>query len=302
MNQLLNMRLFRRVVELGSFAAAARETDLSNAVVSKYVAQLEQQLGTRLIQRTTRQMSLTDAGQRYYQTCVHVLDELDAAELQIRDTSQRPKGRLRLNVPMSFGLLHVAPALPAFAAQYPEIEIELSLGDQLQDMVEAGFDMALRIRHQLSDSTLVAKPLATIDRALCAAPGYLARAGTPQSPNDLAQHDCLRYSLATDSQRWQFNRGDERMSVPVRGSLSADNSLALLPSLLAGRGIALMPLFLVGPALARGELQRLLPDYQIESRTLFAVYPSRRGQTQKVQLLTQFLAEQVSTAIAKSWA
>lgn len=302
MNQLLNMRLFRRVVELGSFAAAARETDLSNAVVSKYVAQLEQQLGTRLIQRTTRQMSLTDAGQRYYQTCVHVLDELDAAELQIRDTSQRPKGRLRLNVPMSFGLLHVAPALPAFAAQYPEIEIELSLGDQLQDMVEAGFDMALRIRHQLSDSTLVAKPLATIERALCAAPGYLARAGTPQSPNDLAQHDCLRYSLATDSQRWQFNRGDERMSVPVRGSLSADNSLALLPSLLAGRGIALMPLFLVGPALARGELQRLLPDYQIESRTLFAVYPSRRGQTQKVQLLTQFLAEQVSTAIAKSWA
>ena len=302
MNQLLNMRLFRRVVELGSFAAAARETDLSNAVVSKYVAQLEQQLGTRLIQRTTRQMSLTDAGQRYYQTCVHVLDELDAAELQIRDTSQRPKGRLRLNVPMSFGLLHVAPALPAFAAQYPEIEIELSLGDQLQDMVEAGFDMALRIRHQLSDSTLVAKPLATIERALCAAPRYLARAGTPQSPNDLAQHDCLRYSLATDSQRWQFNRGDERMSVPVRGSLSADNSLALLPSLLAGRGIALMPLFLVGPALARGELQRLLPDYQIESRTLFAVYPSRRGQTQKVQLLTQFLAEQVSTAIAKSWA
>lgn len=302
MNQLLNMRLFRRVVELGSFAAAARETDLSNAVVSKYVAQLEQRLGTRLIQRTTRQMSLTDAGQRYYQTCVHVLDELDAAELQIRDTSQRPKGRLRLNVPMSFGLLHVAPALPAFAAQYPEIEIELSLGDQLQDIVEAGFDMALRIRHQLSDSTLVAKPLATIERALCAAPGYLARAGTPQSPNDLAQHDCLRYSLATDSQRWQFNRGDERMSVPVRGSLSADNSLALLPSLLAGRGIALMPLFLVGPALARGELQRLLPDYQIESRTLFAVYPSRRGQTQKVQLLTQFLAEQVSTAIAKSWA
>ena len=302
MNQLLNMRLFRRVVELGSFAAAARETDLSNAVVSKYVAQLEQQLGTRLIQRTTRQMSLTDAGQRYYQTCVHVLDELDAAELQIRDTSQRPKGRLRLNVPMSFGLLHVAPALPAFAAQYPEIEIELSLGDQLQDIVEAGFDMALRIRHQLSDSTLVAKPLATIERALCAAPGYLARAGTPQSPNDLAQHDCLRYSLATDSQRWQFDRGDERMSVPVRGSLSADNSLALLPSLLAGRGIALMPLFLVGPALARGELQRLLPDYQIESRTLFAVYPSRRGQTQKVQLLTQFLAEQVSTAIAKSWA
>lgn len=302
MNQLLNMRLFRRVVELGSFAAAARETDLSNAVVSKYVAQLEQQLGTRLIQRTTRQMSLTDAGQRYYQTCVHVLDELDAAELQIRDTSQRPKGRLRLNVPMSFGLLHVAPALPAFAAQYPEIEIELSLGDQLQDMVEAGFDMALRIRHQLSDSTLVAKPLATIERALCAAPRYLARAGTPQSPNDLAQHDCLRYSLATDSQRWQFNRGDERMSVPVRGRLSADNSLALLPSLLAGHGIALMPLFLVGPALARGELQRLLPDYQIESRTLFAVYPSRRGQTQKVQLLTQFLAEQVSTAIAKSWA
>ena len=302
MNQLLSMRLFRRVVELGSFAAAARETDLSNAVVSKYVAQLEHQLGTRLIQRTTRQMSLTDAGQRYYQICVHVLDELDAAELQIRDTSQRPKGRLRLNVPMSFGLLHVAPLLPAFAVQYPEIEIELSLGDQVQDLIEAGFDMALRIRHQLSDSTLVAKPLASIDRALCAAPSYLTRAGVPLTPNDLLQHDCLRYSLATDHQRWQFTRGGESMSVPVRGNLSADNSLALLPSLLAGRGVALMPLFLVGPALARGELQQLLPDYQVESRTLFAVYPSRRGQTQKVQLLTQFLFDQMKVAIGKNWA
>ncbi|MFZ5842150.1 MAG: LysR family transcriptional regulator [Pseudomonadota bacterium] len=301
MNPLTAMQAFRRVVELGSFAAAAREADLSNAVVSKYVAQLEHQLGSRLLQRTTRQLSLTEAGQRYYQTVVHVLDELAAAELQIRDASSRPKGTLRLNAPMSFGLLHVAPLLPAFAERYPEIDIDLSLGDQVQDLVEEGFDMALRIRERLEDSSLVAKPLATVQRVLCAAPTYLAKAGEPKHPHDLRAHNCLRYSLATDSQRWQFDRDGEPIEVAVRGSLNANNSLALLASVRAGCGIALLPRFLAGPALQRQELVALLPDYQLAARTLYAVVPSRRGLTQKVQRLLAFFEQQYPPAAARDW-
>lgn len=301
MNPLTAMQAFRRVVELGSFAAAAREADLSNAVVSKYVAQLEQQLGTRLLQRTTRQLSLTEAGQRYYQTVVHVLDELAAAELQIRDASSRPKGTLRLNAPMSFGLLHVAPLLPMFAERYPEIDIDLSLGDQVQDLVEEGFDMALRIRERLEDSSLVAKPLATVQRVLCAAPAYLTKAGEPRHPHDLRAHNCLRYSLATDSQRWQFDRDGEPIEVAVRGSLNANNSLALLASVQAGCGIALLPRFLAGPALQRQELVTLLPDYQLAARTLYAVVPSRRGLTQKVQRLLAFFEQQYPAAAARDW-
>lgn len=295
------MQAFRRVVELGSFAAAAREADLSNAVVSKYVAQLEQQLGTRLLQRTTRQLSLTEAGQRYYQTVVHVLDELAVAELQIRDASSRPKGTLRLNAPMSFGLLHVAPLLPMFAERYPEIDIDLSLGDQVQDLVEEGFDMALRIRERLEDSSLVAKPLATVQRVLCAAPAYLTKAGEPKHPHDLRTHNCLRYSLATDSQRWQFGRDGEPIEVAVRGSLNANNSLALLASVQAGCGIALLPRFLAGPALQRQELVALLPDYQLAARTLYAVVPSRRGLTQKVQRLLAFFEQQYPADAARDW-
>lgn len=301
MNPLTAMQAFRRVVELGSFAAAAREADLSNAVVSKYVAQLEQQLGTRLLQRTTRQLSLTEAGQCYYQTVVHVLDELAAAELQIRDASSRPKGTLRLNAPMSFGLLHVAPLLPMFAERYPEIDIDLSLGDQVQDLVEEGFDMALRIRERLEDSSLVAKPLATVQRVLCAAPAYLTKAGEPRHPHDLRAHNCLRYSLATDSQRWQFDRDGEPIEVAVRGSLNANNSLALLASVQAGCGIALLPRFLAGPALQRQELVALLPDYQLAARTLYAVVPSRRGLTQKVQRLLAFFEQQYPAATARDW-
>ena len=301
MNPLTAMQAFRRVVELGSFAAAAREAELSYAVVSKYVAQLEQQLGTRLLQRTTRQLSLTEAGQRYYQTVVHVLDELAAAERQIHDASSRPKGTLRLNAPMSFGLLHVAPLLPAFADSYPEIDIDLSLGDQVQDLVEEGFDMALRIRERLDDSSLVAKPLATVQRVLCAAPAYLAKAGEPRHPHDLRTHNCLRYSLATDSQRWQFDRDGEPIEVAVRGSLNANNSMALLASVQAGCGIALMPRFLAGPALQRGELVALLPDYQLAARTLYAVVPSRRGVTQKVQRLLAFFEQQYPAAAARDW-
>lgn len=301
MNALHAMQVFRRVVELGSFAAAAREADLSNAVVSKYISQLEQQLATRLLQRTTRQMHLTEAGERYYQTCVHVLDELRDTEQQIRDAGSRPTGRLRLNAPMSFGLLHVAPALPVFSAAHPAIELDVSFGDQVQDLIEAGFDMALRIRAQLDDSSLVAKPLARIDRVLCAAPSYLERAGVPHTPADLASHNCLRYSLASDQQLWQFSRDGVESAVAVRGSLKANNSLVLHTSLLAGAGIALMPLFLVGPALQQGALRLLLPDYAVAPRTLYAVYPSRRGLTQKVQLLSGFFAERFARAAQQRW-
>lgn len=294
MNQLQAMRVFRRTVELGSFSAVAKEDGLSNAVVSKYVNQLEATLGTRLINRTTRQMSLTEAGQLYYATCVSVLDELDEASRRIQDVVSTPRGRLRLNAPMSFGLLHLSPALPAFMKQYPEIEVDLALGDQHQDVVGEGFDLALRIRAALPDSTLVAREIATVRRVLCAAPEYLARHGTPRHPHELQAHNCLAYSLASDSDHWVFEGAGQRHAVEVKGAFRSNNSLAILDALLAGTGIALVPTFIAGDALRRGALLPLLPGYAADARTLYAVHPGMRASTQKTQLLVRFLAERFS--------
>ncbi|TFH84876.1 LysR family transcriptional regulator [Billgrantia azerbaijanica] len=285
MDKLQAMRIFRRVAELGGFAAAARDLGLVPASVSKHVAQLERTLGVKLIRRTTRRMSLTDVGSAYLERVSHLLDELEEAESAITGLHTEPRGMLRVSLPMSFGLLHIAPALPGFLELYPDIQVDMRFNDRVVDLVEEGVGVTLRISTQLEDSTLVARRLAPVRRVLCAAPSYLQQAGEPRAVGELQQHDCLIYTLSSSPQRWLLG-GEE---VTVNGRLQADNSLALREALLAGQGIAQMPTFLVGEELRAGRLVRVLPDVEPEKHYLFVVYPPGRQLSAKVRLFVEYL-------------
>lgn len=289
MDTLTGMRVFRRVVERGSFSAAAADLELSNGAVSKHIGQLEAHLGARLLNRTTRRLSLTEAGRAYYERCVRLLDDLDEAERAVRQMHAAPRGRLKISAPMSFGILHLAPALPEFGVRYPEVELDVVLNDRFVDLIEEGYDVALRIITDLPDSTLVARRLASIRRVVCAAPVYLERHGVPMTPEDLKRHHCLIYSLTGDD--WWFDGPEGRQTVRVAGKYRINNSIALREALVAGMGIALIPTFLVGPLIATGVLVSLLDRHHTaESHTLYAVYPQNRYLSPKVQAFVGFLS------------
>ncbi len=289
MDQLAAMRVFRRVVECAGFAAAARDLGLSNAAASKQVAALERALGARLLNRTTRRMSLTEAGGEYYARAVRILDELDEAGRAMRDLDAAPRGRLRVSAPMSLGLMHIARAVPAFLERHPAVELDLVMNDRVVDLVEEGFDMALRGRSQLPDSSLVARRLAPLRRVVCAAPRYLERHGTPASPADLARHECLIYTLSERPAEWRI----AGRAVKVHGRLHANNSTGLYEALLAGFGIALMPTFVVGDDLRAGRLRALFGDGAVEAQSLYAVYPQSRYVPAKVRAFIDFLASRL---------
>lgn len=296
MDKLALMRTFRRVVERGSFAGAARDLGLSNAAVSKHVAELERVLGAPLLSRTTRRLSVTEAGQGYHARCVRILDDIEEAEIAVSALQAAPRGVLRLNAPMSFGLRHVSPLLPAFMARFPDVRVDVVMTDRVVGVVEEGFDVALRIRAELPDSSLIARRLATVRRILCAAPGYLEAHGHPASPDDLPAHRCLLYSQIERSDVWALNGPDGKGSVQVPGIMKADSSLVLRDALLAGMGITLIPALLVEDDLAAGRLARVLPDHEGEPRTLFAVYPPGRQLSPKTRAFVDFLAERLGGA------
>ncbi|MHB9100686.1 MAG: LysR family transcriptional regulator [Sulfuricella sp.] len=290
MNQFLAMKAFRAVVDSGSFSAASDRLGMTSGAVSKLVRALEAHLAVQLLNRTTRRLSLTEPGQGYYARCVEILDAADEADRDVSRYHAVARGVLRVNAPMAFGSQHLATLLPAFLAQYPDIRADLVLDDRFCDVVEEGYDCALRIVTQLPDSSLVARRLAPIDRVLCASPDYLARHGEPATPAELADHNCLIYSLAGEANFWSFAgpAGIER--VEVKGSIRANTSLALREAALAGTGIILSANFVVGDDLRQGRLQRLLPGYEIPPRTLFAVYPQNRSLLPKVRVFIDFLA------------
>lgn len=290
MDRLVAMRAFRTVVDCGGFAAAAERLATSNGAVSKQIKALEAYLGVLLLQRSTRRLHLTEPGAAYYRRCCELLDGLDAAERDVARHHATPQGLLRVNAPMAFGTLHLAPLLAAFQQQNPEVDIDLCLDDRISDVLGDGYDCALRIVSALPDSRLQARHLAPIRRVLCAAPDYLARNGTPQTPADLLQHDCLTYSLASEGAVWSFSgaHGEERIA--VSGSLSANTSIALREAALAGRGLILSASFVVGADLRAGRLQEVLPDYPVAPRQLYAVYPENRHLLPKVRAFIDFLA------------
>jgi DNA-binding transcriptional LysR family regulator len=291
MDRLALMASFRRVVELASFSAAARDLGLSNAVVSKHVALLEAHLGARLINRTTRRLSVTEAGQAYYARTIRLLEDLAEAEETVGRMQGAPRGTLKVNAPMSFGIQHLAPILPDFLERYPEVTLELNMNDRFVDMLEEGFDLALRIRSGLPDSRLIAQKLAAARRLVAAAPAYLARRGMPRRPADLAHHDCLIYSLTESPELWDFQGPEGMVSVAVQGRLKVNNGQALRDAALAGLGIVRLPVFSLGAELARGKLVPVLPGFKVPDHQLYAVYPSNRHLAPKLRAFVDFLAE-----------
>jgi DNA-binding transcriptional LysR family regulator len=285
------MRSFRRVVERGSFSHAAEDLALSAAGLSKQIRLLEERLGTVLIHRTTRRMSLTDPGRTYFEECCRILDRLDELERSISDEGEAIAGRLRVNAPMSLGLTLLSPALPRFLAAHTGVALDLTLSDQLLDVVGSGFDVSIRVRAELEDSSLVARRLADFRQVICAAPDYLARHGTPATAADLGSHACLAYSLADHPGTWRLTGPDGEVAVQIPTRLTVNNSMVLRDLILAGSGIGSLPSFLAEPHLSRGDLVAVLPDHAFPARHVFAVYPTGRHLQRKVRAFVDFLAE-----------
>lgn len=300
MDRLSGMAVFARVVEEESFSSAARALGVSKSSVSKQVAALEERLGARLLNRTTRRLSLTDAGMTFYERAVRILSEAEEAEAAVSQLSAAPRGVLRVNAPVTFGVQHLGPLLPDFMARYPDLAVDMTLNDRIVDLVEEGFDMAIRIA-RLPDSSLIARKLCPSPRLVVASPEYVARYGAPQRPDDLKQHTCLLYTYLLRSDSWFLTGPDgQEVEVRVTGRLRANNGDVLRAALLGGMGIAYTPAFIVGRDLAEGRLVRLLPDWVDRSSAVYAVYPHARLVAAKVRAFVDFLVEHFSRG--PSWA
>lgn len=291
MAQLSDIAVFVQVVDKGSFTAAAEHLALSKSVVSKYVTRLEEHLDVRLLNRTTRRLSLTEAGQILYERSLRALNEIQAAEAEVSKLHDTPRGRLKINVPMSFGIRHIAPALAVFAQRYPELTIDMRLDDRQVDLIEEGFDLAIRIA-ELPDSSLVARRLSSCRHVVCASPAYLEKHGEPQLPEQLSQHAVLNYQYQASPNQWHFIAPDGRpVSVPVRGVVTMNNSLALLEAAKAGAGILLTPSFVAGEDIKQGNLQPLLTNYRAKELSIYAIYPERRHLLPKVKVFVDFMKD-----------
>ena len=286
--------LFAKVVEERSFAGAARALGTSVATVSRAVTRLEDRLGARLFNRTSRQVALTEFGRNLADTAMRILRDAEEAESAARDLSSSPRGLLRLAVPMSFGLRWVAPLLPEFLSLYPEISIDLHLSDATVDLVGQGFDAALRIA-VLPDSSLVAKRLCPVARLIVASPGYLTRCGRPAQPKELIARDCLGYAYRARSDAWRFvnGAGDEQVVTP-RGPLRVTNVEALIPTVLAGLAIAELPDFIASEYLRDGRLEAILREWTLPKGGLYFVTPSAKARSAKIEALSGFLVKRLS--------
>lgn len=290
MDKLQAMQLFSRVVEAGSFSAAADQLGISRALASKLIQGLEDELGVRLLNRTTRRVSVTEPGQNYYRRVGDILTQLAEAEAEAAELQVEPRGRLRLSAPISFAVLHLAAALSDFQARHPRVELEIDLSDRLVDLVDEGFDLAIRIG-RLADSSLVARRIAPACLVMVAAPRYLERADTPETPADLERHNCMIYSLAARRDEVTFERAGESASVRVRGNLIVNNGDYIAAAATHGHGLALLPTFIVAERLQRGELVQVLADWKVPDIAIHAVYPQARSLPAKTRLLIDFLVE-----------
>jgi DNA-binding transcriptional LysR family regulator len=284
------MSIFSKVVAAGSLSAAAKELGLSTAVVSRRLASLESRLGVRLINRTTRSLHLTDEGGRYYEACARLLAEIEEADAEVAAGRAEPQGPLRVALPAAFGHLHVAPLIPRFAARYPNVQLALSLSDRNVNVIEEGFDLAVRIA-DLADSSLAARKLAPNRRVVCASPDYLRRNGTPQTPQDLVGHNCL--TTNDFSMTWDYKDPEGKAgAVRVSGRYACDNWEVLREWAIAGLGIALKSTWDVREQLEDGSLVVLLPGYTFASDVaIYAVYPHRRFLPAKTRAFIEFLAD-----------
>jgi DNA-binding transcriptional LysR family regulator len=292
LDRLTGMRVFACVAALGSLSAAARSLGMSQTMATKHLGAIEQRLGVRLLHRTTRRLTLTEAGRQYLESVERILAEVEQADAAVAAQRIDAHGTLRVSAPVSFGVREIGPRLAEFARLYPAVTVDLGLNDRFVDLIEEGWDAAVRIG-RLENSTLIARRLAPCRLVLCASPGYLAERGTPRTLADLASHNCLGYTLSRTAgpDRWLFGR-DGGIAIPVTGNLKASNGDALVAAALTAQGLIYQPTFLVGDELRSGRLIRLSLDQpSIELPGIYVVYPSDRRPAAKLRAFVDFLAE-----------
>ncbi|QJD59657.1 LysR family transcriptional regulator [Pseudomonas sp. gcc21] len=293
MDRITSMRVFVRAASAGSLSAAGRHLGISPAMATKHVDALETRLGVKLFHRSTRRLSLTEAGSNYLDACQRILPDIEEAEAEASSLRTKASGLLRMNVPLSFGARFVAPLMPEFSHRHPEVKVELGLSDTQLDLITGGWDLAVRIG-RLADSPLQARRLGDSAMLVCAAPAYLDQRGIPRRVAELTQHNCLSYSLSAmqDSKSWAFGRKGE-IRVPINGDLVANNGDALLAAAVGGQGVIYQPHFIVGSALDRGELIALeLDKPPVELGGIHVLYPPDRRPPAKVRVMVDYLAEQ----------
>ena len=290
MDRLYQMRVFIRVVETGSFSAVARELGTIQPTISKQLTALEEHLGVRLLNRTTRQLSTTEAGRKYYERCRHILDEITDLEGSLTELQNSPTGVLRVNAPVAFGQLYMLPLVFRFRRLYPGLAIDLTLNDRYVDLVQEGIDVAIRFG-ELSDSEVVARSVGRVMRVCVASPSYLRARGVPQSPNDLLSHNCITYNYLFTNE-WQFGGSQGPTTLRVAGDFRANSALTIRTAALEGIGIANMPSVFVQPDLDSGTLVRVLADYAPPPVEIHALYPSARFLASKVRLFLDFVRDE----------
>jgi DNA-binding transcriptional LysR family regulator len=296
MDRLGAIQVFAQVVESGSFAKAADRLSLSTSAASRHVAELESHLQTRLLNRTTRRVSLTESGRAFYERSVQLLADLAEAEQEASSAAVVPRGTIRLTTSVNFGVRHVAPAIAEFLARHPEVRFDVSLADRVVDLVEEGFDLAIRIGPPGADN-LVARKLGETRLVPCASPQYLAQHGAPNTPEELARHNCFTYEYVSTRHVWRFrDRAGTEHAVRVAGSLHSNNGDLLAQAAAQGAGIVFEPAFIVGPEVRAGRLVPLLQDYVTPPVPIYALYPSRKHLSAKVRRFVDFLAERFSQA------
>lgn len=293
MDKYQEMRVFTAVVDAASFVGAGDALGMSKAAVSRYVSELEQRLGVRLMHRTTRKLSLTPEGELFLARCRDILASIDASEAEISTRSVTASGLLKVSVPVSFGISHLAPLWSEFLDRHPQITLDIQLADRVIDLVDEGFDLAVRIA-RLPDSSLVSRRLASTRLVLCAAPSYLKRRGTPQHPSELTQHEVVSYSLMAMGDQWQFIGPEGPVSAKVRPRMWSNNGDTCISAALQGAGIQLQPTFLIEQQLASGQLVEILPQYRSVELGIYAVYPSRKFVLPKVRALVEFLSTKLA--------
>jgi DNA-binding transcriptional LysR family regulator len=289
------MQTFAAVVDAGSFVRASESLDMSKAAVSRYVADLEQRLGVRLLQRTTRKLSLTEEGRSFHGRCKALLAELEEAESEITASSAQATGLVKVNVPVSFGNLHLAPLWSDFMVAHPLVMLDITLSDRVVDLVEEGYDLAVRIG-SLSNSSLISRKLASTRMVLCASPRYLKKNGRPKQPADIAGHTVLAYSLLATGDNWELEGPQGKETVQVHPVLRSNSGDTCRAAALKHQGIILQPSFLVEEDLRSGALVELLPQYRAAQFGIYAVHPSRQYVAAKVRLLIEFLAQKLGQA------
>jgi DNA-binding transcriptional LysR family regulator len=298
MDILTCMRAFATVVETASFTGAGERLDMSKAMVSKYVGVLEDHLGTRLLNRTTRRLSLTESGQVYYERCLQIIADVAEAEQAAGQLTAIPRGTLKIAMPVSFGTIKIGPLITEYIRQYPEVNLDIALADRKVDLIEEGYDLAIRIG-SLPESGLIARKLAVDRTAICATPAYLKQHGTPQKPEDLRRHACLNYTYSSSGDEWYLKNDQEERVVPTSGPIKANNGDMLRLAALSGSGIIWQPRFIVEDDLQTGRLVEVLTNYSTVELGIYAIYPSRKHLSAKVRTFVDFLVDKLGSTDSK---